>query len=77
MVTKHWSMENSEKTFEDVVEASYSLRFYIPHSSTICAASSRPSVVHVETSPLTVDFSYQSAKVERVLLVRPVNNNQS
>jgi hypothetical protein len=70
-------MENSEQTFEDVVEASYSLRFYIPHSSTICAASSRPSVVHVETSPLTVDFSYQSAKVERVLLVRPVNNNQS
>jgi hypothetical protein len=72
MVTKHSSTENSEQTFEDVVEASYSLRFYIPHSSTMCAASSRPF-----GRPLTVDFSYQSEKVERVLLVRPVDNNQS
>ena len=69
-------MENSEQTFEDVVEASYS-KIYIPHSTTMCAASSRSSVVYVETSPLTVDFSYQSAKVEQVLLVRPVNNNLS
>jgi hypothetical protein len=71
-------MKNSEQTFEDVVEASYSPRFYITHSSTTCAASSRPpSVIPVETSPLTVDLSYQSAKVERVLLVRPGNNNLS
>jgi hypothetical protein len=35
-------MENSEQTFEDVVEASYSLRFYIPHSSTMCAAQLVP-----------------------------------